>query len=175
MNIIKENQDFQVCPGLDPVISPGCRVVIFGSFPSLLSLQKGEYYANPRNDFWRILETIAGIHSDLPYQERIREVNLRGIGLWDIFKTCERAGSADSSIRNAELNAVPELLGMYPEIRCLAGNGRKAESGLAALLRMGGMSSLPVDMIYLPSSSPAYAARVQEKCSGWRILLPYLD
>lgn len=160
--------------GLDPVISQDCRILILGSFPSDLSLQKSEYYANPRNDFWKIIEEILGIPLSLSYPERISRLNNKRVGLWDVVRSCSRSGSADSTIRNTCLNPICQLLEKYSDIRCLACNGRKAETGLSAVFRANIALSRHVDIIYLPSTSPAHAVRFQEKCEAWTVLCSYL-
>jgi double-stranded uracil-DNA glycosylase len=43
--------------GFPPVSSPSARSLVLGSLPGLLSLERGEYYANPRNAFWEIIAT----------------------------------------------------------------------------------------------------------------------
>jgi TDG/mug DNA glycosylase family protein len=39
--------------------------------PGELSLKAGQYYANPRNAFWRIMGELFGAGPSLPYQERV--------------------------------------------------------------------------------------------------------
>ena len=41
--------------GFPPISSPSAHVLILGSLPGRLSLERGEYYANPQNAFWKIL------------------------------------------------------------------------------------------------------------------------
>lgn len=174
--VFLKNIDYQNLPGgLGPAITPNCRVLILGSFPSALSLLRREYYANPRNDFWKIMTVILNIPSTLPYQTRIQKLNRRGIGLWDAVNSCSRIGSADSSIRNINLTPVSQLLEKNPEIRCIACNGRKAESMIKRSLQKNYMFPKQVDFIYLPSSSPAHAIRFEEKCARWIIIRKYLS
>ena len=56
--------------GLAPLIDGRSRVVILGSFPSVKSLDKQEYYGNPQNHFWPIVERLLGIVRTCPYAER---------------------------------------------------------------------------------------------------------
>ena len=68
--------------GLPPVIARHTRLVVLGSFPGVASLQAGQYYAHPRNQFWAILSALWGV--DLvarPYRERLAEVRRRGLSL----------------------------------------------------------------------------------------------
>jgi len=39
---------------LPPIIDDGAWVLILGNMGSVMSLAAGQYYANPRNAFWRI-------------------------------------------------------------------------------------------------------------------------
>ena len=158
--------------GLQPVISPGCRVLIVGSFPSKISLIRGEYYANPRNDFWKIMEIVLTMPSGLHYADRIAFILTHSIGLWDVICRCIRPGSADGAIRDPTPSEIGSLLIRYPSIRYILCNGRRAESGIDATLLHGAgdISENLIDIRYLPSSSPAHAIKFAEKCAHWMII-----
>ena len=36
------------------------KILILGTFPSEKSLECGEYYSNPKNQFWGMLEKVLG-------------------------------------------------------------------------------------------------------------------
>lgn len=46
--------------GFDPVVDERCRVLVLGSFPSVLSRENAFYYGNPRNRFWHVIAACAG-------------------------------------------------------------------------------------------------------------------
>ena len=56
--------------GLPPIIGDGAKSLILGNMPSVLSLGAQQYYANPRNAFWRITGEIFGFDASAPYEER---------------------------------------------------------------------------------------------------------
>ena len=60
------------CPvgRLPPVYGESPEVIILGSFPSRQSLLKNEYYGNPRNHFWQIIEALFSLDRHLPYRVR---------------------------------------------------------------------------------------------------------
>ena len=161
--------------GLDPVINPACRVLIVGSFPSSISLIHRQYYANPRNDFWKIMEQVLNLPPDLSYDDRIIWLLKKKVGLWDVVQSCTRPGSADTAIRDPQPSPIADLLIRYPKIRCILCNGRKAEAGLSAALQTPVSSPhRPVVTRYVPSTSPAHTIRFEEKCNAWMILREYL-
>ena len=57
--------------GLPPIIGDGAKSLILGNMPSVLSLGAQQYYANPRNAFWRITGEIFGFDASAPYEERV--------------------------------------------------------------------------------------------------------
>jgi G:T/U-mismatch repair DNA glycosylase len=86
--------------GLPPVIARGTRLVVLGSFPGVASLQVGQYYAHPRNQFWPLLSQLLGEPLPaLPYRECVARLRDRGAGLWDVYASCRREGSLDSASR----------------------------------------------------------------------------
>jgi TDG/mug DNA glycosylase family protein len=152
--------------GLAPVTCPEPRVLILGSYPSVLSLARGEYYGNPRNRFWAVMENLFGIRAALPYRERCSRLAESGIALWDVVASCSRPGSADSRIRNPVPNDIKGFVRSHPSVRLIALNGSTA----GRLYRKS--AEVPcIPFIVLPSTSPANAAMtVEEKIRAWRIV-----
>ena len=150
--------------GLNPVIAPNTRLIVLGSFPSVASLAAGEYYAHPRNHFWPVLSAIWSLDlRALPYAERLKEVLQRGLGIWDVYAHCRREGSLDTAIHDAEFNDLAGLRQHASGLRAIAHNG--AESARA----MRFTRSLGVDVLRLPSTSPANASwSFERKLAAWR-------
>jgi hypoxanthine-DNA glycosylase len=72
-------------------------VLILGSLPGRLSLERGEYYANPQNAFWKIIAARVG---DFPadYSGRVRVLIEQRVALWDVLAAATRSGSLDAAI-----------------------------------------------------------------------------
>jgi TDG/mug DNA glycosylase family protein len=152
--------------GLAPVIGRAPILLILGSFPSRRSLEQREYYANPRNQFWQILETLFGIGCSLEYRVKIDELVRNRVALWDVIGACRRAGSADHRITAPSLNPIRQLLASCPTIRGIACNGTTAVRYLDRI-------RLPprIRIIPLPSTSPANTRfTLAEKTERWMIL-----
>jgi hypoxanthine-DNA glycosylase len=156
--------------GLAPVVSTRTVVLVLGSFPSARSLAEGRYYAHPQNHFWKILQALWPAHP-LPLgsaaAERADWLTQRGLGLWDVYSSCQREGSLDASIRDAALNDFAHL--DVPQLGAVAHNGaesfRHAPKVIEAL-RDSGHGVLPA--YKLPSTSPAHAAMsFERKCEAW--------
>ncbi len=109
--------------GLDPIIDSQSQILILGSMPSVQSLQKQMYYAHPSNRFWKVLACL----SDLPtqtHEQRILALKSLKIALWDAIGSCQRQGSADSTIQKEEPNDIAGLLEEYPNINKILCNGK---------------------------------------------------
>jgi hypoxanthine-DNA glycosylase len=150
--------------GLGPIVAPHTRLLVLGSFPSEASLAAGQYYAHPRNQFWPILSALWGIDlRALPYARRLAEVRRRGLGIWDVYASCCRAGSLDSAIEHAVPNDLGGLVARLPRLRAIAHNGGESARAMAVT------RSLAAEVVRLPSSSPANASwSLQRKCDAWR-------
>lgn len=149
--------------GLPPVVSPQTRLLLLGSFPGVASLQAQQYYAHPRNQFWPLLSALLGQDfRAMDYATRLAALRQRGLGLWDVYASCERLGSLDSAIRQAQFNDLPGLLARLPQLRGIAHNGGESARGRRFTASVG----LPV--FVLPSSSPANASwSFERKRAAW--------
>lgn len=150
--------------GLPPAIGRDCRVLVLGSFPSEASLAARQYYAHPQNRFWPILGEILGRDlRALAYAERIAAVNAAGIGIWDIYGSCLRAGSLDAAIREPAFNDFASLRRRAPRIGRVCMNGATAGRALRHLEALG------FETRVLPSTSPANASQsFAFKLARWR-------
>ena len=152
--------------GLSPVTGPEPRILILGSFPSVLSLVHGEYYGNPKNRFWAVIEDLFAIRSALPYPERTLLLTEKKIALWDVVRVCTREGSADSRIRRPVPNDIAGFIRAHPTIRLIALNGSTAGRLYHRFAEAPGIPS-----VILPSTSPANAAvTLAEKVVAWTIV-----
>ncbi|HEX3001142.1 MAG TPA: DNA-deoxyinosine glycosylase, partial [Methanoregula sp.] len=100
--------------GLLPITGPSPRILILGSYPSVLSLEREEYYGNPKNRFWEVMEEIFSVPASLPYRDRTALLSKRGVAIWDIVASCERKGSADSQIKKPVPNDVSGFFRKHP-------------------------------------------------------------
>lgn len=150
--------------GFPPVADAGTRLLVLGSFPSVASLQAQQYYAHPRNQFWPLLSVLFGLDlKPLAYPERVAAVQARGLGIWDVYAACEREGSLDSAIQQAQYNDFAGLIARLPQLRGIAHNGGES----ARARRFTASFGLPV--YRLPSTSPANASwSFERKLAAWR-------
>lgn len=164
--------------GFAPVIDDNARLLILGSLPSQMSLDKQQYYANPRNSFWQIMHEIAGTGSNDSYESRCKQLIKNGIALWDVLASSKRPGSLDSAIdlSSATGNDFSSLFDRYQGIALIAFNGRKARNLFDRLLLRTTRLPEGCKLVDLPSSSPAHAAMtVDEKIERWSVIDQYLD
>ncbi|WP_354071287.1 DNA-deoxyinosine glycosylase [Caulobacter sp. 1776] len=157
--------------GFPPVVDASTRVLILGSLPGEASLAARQYYGNPRNAFWRLMESVLDTPLvPLAYDDRLTTLLTHGVGLWDVIAEAERPGSLDAAIRDPAANDLLTLIETLPALRLVAFNG-----GTAAKLG-GRLVGGRVPTLALPSSSPAHAARTfAQKAETWSALGAYLS
>ena len=160
--------------GFPPVAEDNAIVLVLGSMPGVRSLEEQQYYAQPRNAFWTIMDGLFQAGVNLPYQERLNVLRASGIALWDVLQRCERPGSLDSSINEstAKPNDFDSFFGKHDRIQQIFFNGqtasriylRKVQPNLDSRF-----ASIPY--IVLPSTSPAHASMtIGEKTRKWSII-----
>jgi len=149
---------------MEPVGSADAWLLVLGSLPGEASLAAQRYYAHPQNQFWRLLGQALGEPlAELPYERRLVRLYGLGVALWDVVGSAVRRGSLDQAIRDAAANPLSEFIAGHPRLRGIAFNGKTAS-------RLGrrAIGSLPgIELIDLPSSSPAYTLPFADKAGAW--------
>jgi TDG/mug DNA glycosylase family protein len=148
-------------PGAVPdVLAPGVRIVFCGINPGRASAAAGAHFANPRNDFWRLLHASGFTPRLFEPREQVDLLPL-GIGLTNAARRITR-GSSD--LRASDFAGARERLEdlvRHLEPGFLAFVGKAAHNGV-----FGGRSELGLQeprlgetsLYVLPSTSPANAA-----------------
>jgi hypoxanthine-DNA glycosylase len=162
----------EVSQGFAPIGGASARLLILGSLPGQTSLQRGEYYAQPRNDFWRIMGSLFGAGPDLSYAQRAQRLVAHEVAIWDVCASARRSGSLDAAIAPASVvaNDFEAFFGAHPDIALIGLNGAAA----AALYeRYVARKLAPLQAHIrrerLPSTSPAHAAMsFDAKLAAWK-------
>jgi len=158
-----------------PIADAHARVLILGSLPGQVSLQRQQYYAQPHNAFWKIMGRLFSAGPELPYEERMQRLVQNWIALWDVCASAQRPGSLDASIVHSSVvpNDLAAFIESHPGVGLICFNGGKS----ADLYRRLVLPSLPATVRAirtetLPSTSPAHAAMsFEEKLTHWAAVL----
>ena len=161
--------------GFPPIADAHARILILGSLPGQVSLQRQQYYAQPHNAFWKIMGRLYGAGQEVPYAERAQRLVRNGIALWDVCAAAQRPGSLDASIVHSSVvpNDFATFIESHPDVSLICFNGGKA----ADLYRRLVLPGLPANLAAiryatLPSTSPAHAAMpFEEKLTRWAAIL----
>lgn len=153
---------------LPPVIDEHTRILIVGSMPGKISLEKQQYYGNERNHFWRIMSHMLNQSIPTNYEEKLVWLLQNRIGLWDVIASCEREGSLDAAIKQEIPNDFPQLIARYPQVERIVFNGAKAEKVFLKYFKQ--TFSHTVSYMRMPSTSPVPGKNVksfEEKLVCW--------
>lgn len=162
----------------EPIVGYQPRIIILGSMPGVASLEAAQYYAHPRNVFWRIIQELFDIDHRASYTRRVAQLSRQPLILWDTLQVCRRPGSLDSNIAadSARANDFPRLLQRYPGIRAILFNGATAEKYFRQLVIPQLENDYDIALLRMPSTSPANASMsFEQKLTAWRRLLEYID
>ncbi len=151
---------------IPPLYDENSRILILGSFPSVKSREAKFFYGHPQNRFWKVVATI--FEDEVPQTiPKKRELLLKNhIAVWDVIKSCDIEGSADSTIRNVVANDLSVILDAA-NIERIYVNGKTAEKYYKKYTK----DMVNRDAIVLPSTSPANAAWNLEKLvNSWKVI-----
>jgi len=158
--------------GFPPLIDENTKVIVLGTIPGDRSIITGEYYANPTNQFWKIIFRAFNLgESVLEYKDKTELLLRNRIGLWDVLYRANRAGSLDSNIHNEEFNDFEQLFKDFPKISVIIFNGQKPANYFK------GFGNIPKDFEYyiLPSTSSANTNKsFERKFQEWKeVIIKY--
>jgi TDG/mug DNA glycosylase family protein len=151
------------------VLAPGLDVVFCGINPGRFSALAGAHFANPRNDFWRLLHD-AGFTPRLLDPTEQHDLPNLGIGLTNAAYRTTR-GSGD--LRRADFTgSLDRLQRIATELRprAIAFVGKEAYRGVLGERPQLGLqpSKLSETLLFvLPSTSPANAAVAYAERLKW--------
>lgn len=182
-------------PVVHPHVPP--HTLILGSAPSIKSLELHQNFGHPHNAFWHIAGAALGfVRVQTPYAEQTRRMTAAGFAVWDVIASCVRRGSSDSDVRAIEPNDIRGFLLAHPSVRRIVINSQATAAFFQRLHRAwytddaqlclrwandtarrvfakdlrdsSAHASRPIDVLVMPSTSPAYASvRYNEKERIW--------
>jgi hypoxanthine-DNA glycosylase len=145
-------------------INSDTEILILGTMPGSISLAKQEYYANPRNHFWKIMYAIFdALPTAETFEEKIQFILSNKVGLWDVLENCERKGSLDVHIKNQNENDFETLLSEFPSIKKIIFNGKQSHAFFYK--RFGQIEG--ITYYVMPSTSPANTMSFDDKLKIW--------
>jgi double-stranded uracil-DNA glycosylase len=151
------------------VLGPRLAVVFCGINPGYASAEAGAHFANPRNDFWRLLHAAGFTPRLFDPQEQFALLTL-GIGLTNAARRTTRGSSdlragdfagARERLEEIAVELRPRFLGFVGKAAYQGTFRERADHGLQS--RMLAETSLFV----LPSTSPANAAVPWDERLRW--------
>lgn len=150
-----------------PIIDDASQILIIGTMPSVKSLAATEYYAHPRNAFWKIIAKLYNNDADFSnFTEKKTCILNKHLALWDNLQFCERDGSLDSNIKDMIPNDFETLLKNHPHIHRLIFNGQKS---FLIFKKFHPEILEKYQYFVLPSTSPANASlSFDKKLAIWK-------
>ena len=139
--------------GLAPLVGKDPTVLILGSLPSVKSISRQEYYANPTNLFWKVLAGIFGEPVPVLYKDKVAFLDHHRIALWDSLRAAIREGSLDNTIKDGEPNDIVGFIKSNPSIRLIVLNGGESEKAFRKVARLAGNAFDGISVVRLPSTS----------------------
>ena len=158
-----------------PIFDKNSKILILGSFPSVISRKFGFYYTNPQNRFWRVLARI--LNDDVPesIDEKIKFLLSHHIAIYDAAISCEIEGSSDAKMSKiVPVNLEPIF--KTANITQVYANGGKAYEICKKYLEDGIIKATKNEVIKLPSTSPANAKFSLERLTNeWTVIARTLE
>ena len=137
-----------------PIFDKNSKILILGSFPSVVSRKFGFYYANPQNRFWRVLARILNASVPTSTDEKINFLLASRIAIYDAATSCEIKGSSDAKM-TAVVPANLEPIFSGARIVQVFANGGKAHEICEKYLKTQILNATGKPPVKLPSTSPA--------------------
>ena len=109
-----------------PVYNQYSQILILGSLPSVVSVERGFYYMHPQNRFWKVLSRIYEEDAySMNIEDKTNFVLKHHLALYDVVASCDIKNSSDASIENVVCTDLEEIL-KNSDIHRILLNGNKA-------------------------------------------------
>ncbi|UJH90981.1 DNA-deoxyinosine glycosylase [Antarcticibacterium sp. 1MA-6-2] len=155
-----------------PISNSETEILILGTLPGDRSLEMGEYFAHPRNRFWKIIAAITNNPLPEDYLQKRDLLYNTKIGVWNVLHKAHRKGSLDSAIQNEVPNDISRFIRKHTKLKVIAFDGLKAE----ALFDKHFTRRSDIKYILLPACSPANARfNLIALCDRWKEILLSLE
>ena len=153
-----------------PIFDRNSKILILGSFPSVISRKFGFYYTNAQNRFWRVLDGILNARLPESTDEKIKFLLSHHIAIYDAAISCEIEGSSDAKMSKIiPVNLKP--LFKEANITQVYANGGKAYEICKKYLEDEIIKATKNEVTKLPSTSPANAKFSLEKLKcEWKVV-----
>ena len=161
----------KITKGLPPIAHANSEILILGTLPGKLSLQKREYYANPGNQLWRIIAQLFNEAIPDSYMAKLSLLERRKIALWDVLDSAVRESSGDADITDGNANDIVRFVAQHPSLRIIGFNGKKT---MNLFREHTDISCIPaqIRLVLLPSTSPTNThSTLEEKIASWKTIL----
>ena len=157
-----------------PIFDKNSKILILGSFPSVISRKFGFYYTNPQNRFWRVLAGILNAAAPESTDEKIKFLLSHNIAIYDAAISCEIEGSSDEKMSKiVPVNLKPIF--KEANITQVYANGGKAYEICEKYLNDEILNATGKPPVKLPSTSPANAKFSLEKLANeWSVIVRML-
>ena len=149
-----------------PEYDKSSKILILGSFPSVKSREQEFFYGHAKNRFWKVVSAVFCDTEPVSIEEKKAFLHRHNIALWDVIKSCEIVGSADSSIKSVLPNDLSVVLDNSAVSKIFI-NGKTAYK----YFKKFSENSCKIQAICLPSTSPANAGvSLNELIKTWSII-----
>ncbi len=154
------------------------KYLILGSFTAKQAVRGESYnesydwfYSNNRNQFWPIIERVYGVKLDNKKSKQKLFKKLK-MAMADIILRCERKNNSnlDINLKSIEYNLEIKRIIEENQIRKVFFTSRFVEKRFGRVFK-----DVNVEQVTLPSPSPRYTLKKQEKIKRYKEILPKLN
>lgn len=167
--------------GFAPIVFEDSEVLLLGTLPGAVSLERNYYYADDGNYFWQFFSEYTECEKPRNWEDVRNVLQKAKVALWDIYESAVRvdeqnnATSKDSDITDVCWNDIETFLGENPQIKRVGILGKKAYKEFVKKY-----PAFAKKCVYLPSTSGSNAAQwggkpINRSRNGWKSFVSFIE